>query len=381
VSLISEPTAIAVFLIVLIGILHWISTYRFLGPLFKYLPPAIWVYFLPMASSNLGIIPQSSSVYDWIRLYLLPSAPELPSMEVAHIEVPQDFAGFIIEELSRRKGGREELRRLLPQFDQALASLRSQQQAIFERFDEQLELLRTGEAFREVAANVREVIREFQAYVDAGGNLARANEFLSLSLQEIRAASATALAEGEEQAIENVLRLNQLLLKREQILADAADRERDIRTRGVLERQQTVAQTKAQEIEAVRRQRDERLAEIDQEIRVLQLKVDAESSVFEVATDRIALETRLLELKAAEFDREVAQLAALRDIVAGIVPTAAGLAGLTPALRTELNLGTVQIFLGDNSSPAQARVAGEEVIESMLQALIRQRERLGLLTT
>ncbi|MEP0822365.1 MAG: DUF819 family protein [Ignavibacterium sp.] len=73
-ALVNEPTAVAVYLIVLIGILHWIGGVKFLAPLFRYLPPAIWVYFLPMLSSNLGIIPQSSPTYDWIRTYLLPSA-------------------------------------------------------------------------------------------------------------------------------------------------------------------------------------------------------------------------------------------------------------------------------------------------------------------
>lgn len=286
-----------------------------------------------------------------------------------------------VRRLSRRKGGRQELNQLLPQFDQALASLHAQQQSIFERFDEQLELLRTGSAFRDVAADVREVVRQFRAYVDAGGDLTRANEFLTLSLQEIQSNSAIALAEGETRAIEDALRLNGLLREREELLAEAAEEERRIRSRGVLERQQTVAQQKGQELQAARDRREERLAELDQEIRVLQLKVDAESSVFELAVDRVNLEMRLLELKAAEFDREAAQLSALRDVVAGIAPDSAGLFGLTPALRTELNLGTVQIFLGDQTTPAQARVAGEEVIESMLRALARERERLGLLAT
>lgn len=285
-----------------------------------------------------------------------------------------------IRKLSRKKGGRGELKKLLPQFDQALASLRSQQQAIFDRFDEQLELLRTGEAFRDVAADVRDVVRQFRAYVDAGGDLARANEFLSRSLEEIRARSATALAEGETRAIEDALRLNDLLRQREELIAEAAEDERRIRSRGVLERQLTTGQEKGRELEALRQQRDERLAELDQEIRLQQLKVDAEAGVFDLARDRVALETRLLELKAAEFEREAAQLAALRDIVAGIVPTAGGLFGLTPALRTELNLGTVQIFLGENATPQQARAVGEEVIESMLRAAARERERLGLLT-
>lgn len=73
-TLISDSTAIAVYLIVLIGVLHWISERKFLEGFFKYLPPAIWVYFLPMLSSNLGIIPQKDPLYDWIRNYLLPAA-------------------------------------------------------------------------------------------------------------------------------------------------------------------------------------------------------------------------------------------------------------------------------------------------------------------
>jgi hypothetical protein len=283
-----------------------------------------------------------------------------------------------IRRLSRRKGGRDELKKLLPQFDQALASLRAQQQAIFERFEEQLELLRTGEAFRDVAADVREVVRQFRAYVDAGGDLARANEFLSRSLEQTRSSAASTLAEGEERAIEDALRLNALLQERERILADSAEEERRVRTRGVLERQRTVAQEKSAELEALRRQREERLAEIDQEIRVLQLKVDIESQVFDLTAERVALETRLLELKAAEFAREVAQLAALRDVVAGIVPGAGGLFTLTPGLHTELNLGTLQVFVGENATPAQALATGEEVIEGMLRALARQRERLGV---
>lgn len=72
--LISESTAIAVYLIVLIGLLYWISEKKLLVGIFKYLPPAIWVYFLPMLSSNVGIIPQADPLYDWIRTYLLPTA-------------------------------------------------------------------------------------------------------------------------------------------------------------------------------------------------------------------------------------------------------------------------------------------------------------------
>lgn len=283
-----------------------------------------------------------------------------------------------IRRLSGQKGGRKELEKLLPQFDGALADLRARQKAVFEQFDSQLELLRVGEAFRDVAGQVRDLVRQYRSYVDAGGDLTRANEFLSRSLEQIRSDASLALAEGEQQAIEDALRLNDLLREREQLLTDAADEERRIRSRGVLERQRSVAQDQAAELEEARRKRDARLAELDQEIGLAQLKVDSEARVFDLASERVALETRLLELRAAEFDREAAQLAALRDVVAGIVPGASGLLGLGPALQTSLNLGNVQIIVGQGATPADARAAGEEVIEGMLRALLRERARMGL---
>lgn len=282
-----------------------------------------------------------------------------------------------IRRLSGKKGGRKELDKLLPDFDRALADLRARQRAIFEQFDASLDLLRTGEAFRDVAAEVREVIRQYREYVDAGGDLAKANEFLSRSLEQLRASSAVELTEGEQAAIEDALKLNDLLREREELLAESAEAERRIRTRGVLERQRTVAQDKATELEALRQQRDERLAELDQQIQLLQLKVDIESRVFDVARDRIALETRLLELKEQEFERETARLAALRDVVAGIVPGASGAFALTPVLQQQLNLGGVQIFLGGSSTPQQAQRVGEQVIEGMLRALVLERARFG----
>jgi len=290
----------------------------------------------------------------------------------------EDNRASAIRRLSGRKGGRKELDKLLPEFDQALAELRARQEAIFEQFDTSLELLRTGEAFRTVAADVREIVGQYRTYVDAGGDLAKANEFLSRSLGEIRKQSEISLAEGEQRAIEDALRLNDLLREREELLAESAEDERRILTRGVLERQHTVAQDKSAELDTIRRRRDERLADLDRDIRLQQLKVDSEGQIFELAADRISLETRLLELKAGEIEREAAYLAALKEVVAGIVPGTSGFLGVAPVLQQQLNLGGVQIVLGQNVTPLQAQRAGEQVIEGMLRLLVRERSRFGL---
>jgi uncharacterized membrane protein len=72
--LIKNPTEICGYLVFLIFIIYKASQLKFLSKFFKYLPPVIWVYFLPMLSSAVGIIPRDSEFYDWARVYLLPSA-------------------------------------------------------------------------------------------------------------------------------------------------------------------------------------------------------------------------------------------------------------------------------------------------------------------
>ena len=71
---IQDPVAILVYLLTLIGLIYWLNEQAALAPIFKYLPTVIWIYFLPMFSTTLGIIPESSVLYDWIKTYLLPPA-------------------------------------------------------------------------------------------------------------------------------------------------------------------------------------------------------------------------------------------------------------------------------------------------------------------
>ncbi len=72
--MIKNPTEIFGYLVFLIFVIYKANQLKFLSKFFKYLPPVIWVYFLPMVSSAIGIIPRESSFYDWARIYLLPSA-------------------------------------------------------------------------------------------------------------------------------------------------------------------------------------------------------------------------------------------------------------------------------------------------------------------
>ncbi|TGB02927.1 DUF819 domain-containing protein [Halobacillus salinus] len=74
-ALIQEPMAIFAYLIAVVGAVFMLSTVdkKPLQKFFGYLPPLIWMYFLPMLSTTFGIIPQSSDLYGFMGTYILPA--------------------------------------------------------------------------------------------------------------------------------------------------------------------------------------------------------------------------------------------------------------------------------------------------------------------
>ena len=72
--MIKDPNAIFVYIIFLIGVIYYLKSQTSLTKLFKYMPPVIWVYFLPMISTSIGIIPNDSVLYGWTTRHLLPPA-------------------------------------------------------------------------------------------------------------------------------------------------------------------------------------------------------------------------------------------------------------------------------------------------------------------
>ena len=73
-SILQDPSAILVYLLSLIGLIYWLHNQDILKNLFKYMPPVIWIYFFPMFSTTLGITPETSPLYDWVKLNLLPTS-------------------------------------------------------------------------------------------------------------------------------------------------------------------------------------------------------------------------------------------------------------------------------------------------------------------
>ncbi len=73
-ALLADPMSVFAFLAGTVAFIYWVSGLPRFQKLFEYTPQVIYVYFLPMAATTLGITPSSSPAYDWLTRYLLPFA-------------------------------------------------------------------------------------------------------------------------------------------------------------------------------------------------------------------------------------------------------------------------------------------------------------------
>jgi len=73
-AIFTEPMAVFAFLAGLVAMIFWTSGVKRFENFFQYVPPVIFVYFLPMFATTFGLTPPTSPTYDWMTRYLLPFA-------------------------------------------------------------------------------------------------------------------------------------------------------------------------------------------------------------------------------------------------------------------------------------------------------------------
>jgi uncharacterized membrane protein len=61
-------------LLAVLAFLFWFNSTRIGGKFFSIVPMLVFCYFLPTTLTTLGVLPNDSPVYDWIKTYLLPAS-------------------------------------------------------------------------------------------------------------------------------------------------------------------------------------------------------------------------------------------------------------------------------------------------------------------
>jgi uncharacterized membrane protein len=73
-TLYTDPMSVFAFLATLVALIFWVSGLKAFRKFFEYVPPVIFVYFLPMAATTLGVTPPASPAYAFTTRYFLPLA-------------------------------------------------------------------------------------------------------------------------------------------------------------------------------------------------------------------------------------------------------------------------------------------------------------------
>jgi len=70
----TDPMSVFAFLATLVAMIFWVSGVKKFEKFFEYVPPVIFVYFLPMFATTFGLTPPISAAYDFTTRYFLPLA-------------------------------------------------------------------------------------------------------------------------------------------------------------------------------------------------------------------------------------------------------------------------------------------------------------------
>jgi hypothetical protein len=220
-----------------------------------------------------------------------------------------------ISQLSGKKGGRDQLDKILPQLDQQITQLQEQQKQLFIQMDKNLQIIGSPTPWQPLLQNIQSIIDTYRQYVNAGGDVNKANAFLKDSFANLQVTNMATLNQDMQDAINNALQYNDLLLQRQQYLAQTDQQIQDIIAAGAPTRMRTTAQTKMAQIEQIELQRNQQLQQMNEQITVAGYRLDAEKHIFNLATDRIGLETQLAQLQMQTINQDVARIAALKDLV------------------------------------------------------------------
>lgn len=227
-----------------------------------------------------------------------------------------------VDILGGSKKGQKQLPAVLEQFDQQIQALEAQQKKTLDDLNLQVGKLAEPEQWQSVIDSIDQIIEKYKEYASAAaGNaaaVAQANAFLTESLQNYANTVKNQLGDANAQAIQDAIQLLDLEKQRNDLIQNEARSEYNIMTQGVTVRNTGTAAIKGQEIAQLRYDRDQQLQDIDEQTALEQYKVDAESKIFNLATDRIGLEQQLLTAQEAQYDQQIAGVVVLQQTLDAI---------------------------------------------------------------
>jgi uncharacterized membrane protein len=72
--LVEHPSGVLAVLLGVLAVIFWMAQHQTLGRIFKVVPVLVFCYFVPTLLTTLGIIPDKSHLYEWVKDFVLPAS-------------------------------------------------------------------------------------------------------------------------------------------------------------------------------------------------------------------------------------------------------------------------------------------------------------------
>jgi hypothetical protein len=278
-----------------------------------------------------------------------------------------------IVRLSGKKGGQDKLDELLPQFDQQIQSLQSQQRQIIDTFEQSLSGLELhSDALSQIQSQWTQIVKTVQQYLNAGGDATKASSYLSLQLEKMQEDAVRQLDDANQQAIQDAITLNDLLEQRSDLTKQFEREKFDLLNEDSIERRQAGAVSRGSKLKELEEQQKKQLDALDQQISLTTRKVEMEAKVFNLSMDIADLHRTDEELTLKALNDQIERWQSLRDIANGIYQMPDGLFSSNNPLFTR-NISVIVNMNGDITgvTALDPRDIGRQIGDSVEEAIER----------
>jgi hypothetical protein len=274
---------------------------------------------------------------------------------------------------SKKKGAKKELDDLLKTLNNEIAQLQKQQREIITNFNQMVAAASLGSSvMTDWYTTWTQINQQVKQYVDAGGDLNTAAKFLNQQLQQQQQKLQDQLNSGNQTAIGDAIQLNTLIAQRLQMVKDEAATEFGIINADSLERRTSNAVKLGSELSKQRAQYALQLADINNQVSLTQMKVDAEGKIFNINKDLAHLQADSNALTLISLNEQLAKyqdmqklLLATRGLIfgPGNIPTGARDIFGIPGEPTVAGPITVNVSVnGNNPNGVSARELAQEIL-------------------
>jgi hypothetical protein len=280
-----------------------------------------------------------------------------------------------IDELggSKKKGAQQQLNTILQSLDAQIAQLQFQQEQIMQNFENMVKagsLDTLSNTFTQWYQTWDAINQQVKQYVDAGGSIATANEYLNQQLQVQRQNLQDQLNQGDQTALNDAIQLNQLLTQRVQLMKTEAQTEFGIVNADSVERRASLAVQAGTQLQQQRYSFQQQLLQMNEQITLDQQRLAIEGKIFDVSGNLQQLWAKLnadnitaLNEQLQKYKDMQAILAATNGMVFNGPISNLPTANLPiPGESTIAGPITVNVMVGGNGiTPGNAATIGNEI--------------------